>query len=149
MKMQFSKKEILDAIVKTVKFSGLKECYVRPLAYYGYGMMGLTPTQNKVDVSIACWAWKMGESKAGKFSGAKCKVSSWIKIDSRFIDRHAIENNIRLLSIQPHHIFSIEKLPFHHRDPFDGLLLSQCLQEKMHLLSKDKEFDKYGINRIW
>ena len=46
--------------------------------------MGLTPTQNKVDVSIACWEWKMGESKAGKFSGAKCKVSSWTKIDSRY-----------------------------------------------------------------
>ena len=83
MKMQFSKKEISDAIVKTVKHSRLKECYIRPLAYYGYGTMGLTPTQNKVDVSIACWEWKMGESKAGKFSGAKCKVSSWIKIDSR------------------------------------------------------------------
>jgi len=83
MKMQFSKKEISDAILKTVKASGLKECYIRPLAYYGYGTMGLTPTQNKVDVSIACWEWAMGESKAGKFSGAKCKVSSWIKIDSR------------------------------------------------------------------
>ena len=83
MKMQFSKKEITDAIVKTVKTSGLEECYIRPLAYYGYGTMGLTPTQNKVDVAIACWAWKMGESKAGKFSGAKCKISSWIKIDSR------------------------------------------------------------------
>ncbi len=77
MKMQFSKKEISDAILKTVKSSKLKECYIRPLAYYGYGTMGLTPTQNKVDVSIACWEWKMGESKAGKFSGAKCKVSSW------------------------------------------------------------------------
>jgi len=83
MKMQFSKKEISNAVVKTTKSSGLKECYIRPLAYYGYGTMGLTPTQNKVDVSIACWAWKMGEGKAGKFSGAKCKVSSWIKIDSR------------------------------------------------------------------
>ena len=83
MKMQFSKKQISDAIIKTVKASGLKECYIRPLAYYGYGTMGLTPTQNKVDVSIACWEWKMGESKAGKFSGAKCKVSSWTKIDSR------------------------------------------------------------------
>jgi len=83
MKMQFSKKEIFNAILKTVKTSGLKECYIRPLAYYGYGTMGLTPTQNKVDVSIACWEWAMGESKAGKFSGAKCKVSSWIKIDSR------------------------------------------------------------------
>ena len=83
MKMQFSKQQITDAIIKTVKTSGLKECYIRPLAYYGYGTMGLTPTHNKVDVSIACWEWKMGESEAGKFSGAKCKVSSWIKIDSR------------------------------------------------------------------
>lgn len=83
MKMQFTKKQISNAIINTVKNSGLKECYIRPLAYYGYGTMGLTPTQNKVDVAIACWEWKMGESKAGKFSGAKCKISSWIKIDSR------------------------------------------------------------------
>lgn len=83
MKMEFSKKELLDAIIKTVKASKLKECYIRPLAYYGYGTMGLTPTANKVDVAIACWEWKMGESKAGKFSGAKCKISSWVKIDSR------------------------------------------------------------------
>lgn len=83
MKMEYSKNEISDAIIKTVNASGLKECYIRPLAYYGYGTMGLTPTENKVDVSIACWEWAMGESKAGKFSGAKCKVSSWIKIDSR------------------------------------------------------------------
>ena len=83
MKMQYTKKVISDAILQTVKASGLKEAYIRPLAYYGYGTMGLTPTTNKVDMSIACWEWKMGESKAGKFSGAKCKVSSWIKIDSR------------------------------------------------------------------
>ena len=83
MKMQYTQKEISDAILKTVKSSKLKEAYIRPLAYYGYGTMGLTPTTNKVDMSIACWEWKMGESKAGKFSGAKCKVSSWVKIDSR------------------------------------------------------------------
>lgn len=82
MKMPYNKKQITDAIIKTVKNSTLKECYIRPIAYYGYGEMGLTPTQNKVDVAIACWPWKMGESKAGKFSGAKCKISSWIRIDS-------------------------------------------------------------------
>jgi len=83
MKMQFSKQVISEAIEKTVKACKLKEAYIRPLAYYGYGTMGLTPTGNNVDVSISCWEWKMGESKAGKFSGAKCKISSWIKIDSR------------------------------------------------------------------
>ena len=83
MKMPYSKKKISDAIVNTVKISKLKQCYIRPLAYYGYGTMGLTPTNNKVDVSISCWEWKMGESKAGKFSGAKCKISKWIRIDSK------------------------------------------------------------------
>lgn len=83
MKMQFTKEQITDAIIKTVKASTLKECYIRPLAYYGYGTMGLTPTPNKVDVSIACWEWKMGESKAGKVTGARCKISSWLRIDSR------------------------------------------------------------------
>ncbi|HSA98511.1 MAG TPA: branched-chain amino acid transaminase [Candidatus Nitrosotenuis sp.] len=83
MKMQFSKDQITDGIIKTVKASGLRECYIRPLAYYGYGTMGLTPTPNKVDVSIACWEWKLGESKAGKLTGARCKISSWLRIDSR------------------------------------------------------------------
>ncbi len=82
MKMPYNKKQITDAIIKTVKNSTLKECYIRPISYYGYGELGLTPTQNKVDVAIACWPWKMGESKAGKFTGAKCKISSWIRIDS-------------------------------------------------------------------
>ena len=83
MKIPYSKKKISDAIIKTVKTSKLKECYIRPLAYYGYGTMGLTPIKNNVDVSISCWEWKMGESKAGKFTGAKCKISKWIRIDSK------------------------------------------------------------------
>jgi len=83
MKMKYSKKKISDAIIKTVKASGLKECYIRPIAYCGVGAVGLTPPLDNVDVAIACWEWKMGESKAGKVSGAKCKISKWIRIDSR------------------------------------------------------------------
>ena len=82
MKIRYTKKQIIDAIIKTVKASGLKECYIRPIAYYGYGTMGLTPTLNKVDVSVACLEM-IGEPKAGKFSGAKCKISKWIRIDSK------------------------------------------------------------------
>ena len=83
MKIPYSKKQVSNAIIKTVKASKLKQCYIRPLAYYGYGTMGLTPLKNKVDVSISCWEWKMGESKAGKFSGARCKISKCVRIDSR------------------------------------------------------------------
>ena len=83
MKMPFSQKEISDGIIKTVKASKLKECYIRPIAYYGHGVMGLTPTPNKVEVAIACWEWNLGESSAGKVRGVRCKVSSWLRIDSR------------------------------------------------------------------
>jgi len=82
MNIPYSKQQIENAIIQTVKASTLRECYIRPIAYYGYGTMGLTPTLNKIDVAIACWEWKIGESKAGKISGARCKVSSWIRIDS-------------------------------------------------------------------
>ncbi len=83
MKLPYSKNEISDAIIRTVKASKLKECYIRPIAYYGYGVLGLTPTPNKIDLAIACWEWKLGESSAGKTHGARCKVSSWLRIDSR------------------------------------------------------------------
>ena len=83
MKMPYTREEVDDAILLTVRESGLEECYIRPIAYYGYGEMGLTPSLNSVDVAVACWEWKMGESKAGKFSGARCMVSSWTRIDSR------------------------------------------------------------------
>ncbi|MFZ1075993.1 MAG: branched-chain amino acid transaminase [Nitrosotalea sp.] len=83
MKVPYSKKVISDGIIKTVLASGLKECYIRPIAYYSYGVLGLTPTPNKIDVAIACWEWNTGESSAGKTHGARCKVSSWLRIDSR------------------------------------------------------------------
>ncbi|HYL66929.1 MAG TPA: branched-chain amino acid transaminase [Nitrosopumilaceae archaeon] len=83
MKLPYSKNEISKAIIETVKASKLKECYIRPIAYYGYGVLGLTPTPNKIDLAIACWEWKLGESSAGKVHGARCKVSSWLRIDSR------------------------------------------------------------------
>ncbi len=83
MKIPYTKKEISDAIIKTVIASKLRECYIRPIAYYGHGVLGLTPTPNKIDVAIACWEWNLGESNAGKVRGARCKVSSWLRIDSR------------------------------------------------------------------
>lgn len=83
MKIPYSKKQISDAIIKTVKASKLKECYIRPIAFYGHGVMGLTPTPNKIEVAIACWEWNLGESSAGKIHGARCKVSTWLRIDSR------------------------------------------------------------------
>ena len=41
------------------------------------------------------------------------------------------------------------KLEFHHKDPFDRLIISQALAEKVSIISNDECFDKYGIKRIW
>lgn len=83
MKIPYSKKQISDAIIRTVRKSTMKECYIRPIAYYGYGMLGLTPTANKIDVAIACVEALQEYTKAGKIRGTRCKVSRWLRIDSR------------------------------------------------------------------
>jgi PIN domain nuclease of toxin-antitoxin system len=58
-------------------------------------------------------------------------------------------NDLKLLSITPEHIYALESLPHHHRDPFDRLLISQALYENMPILSVDIAFDAYPVQRIW
>jgi PIN domain nuclease of toxin-antitoxin system len=59
------------------------------------------------------------------------------------------ENQIKILPIELSHIYTIEQLPLHHRDPFDRLIIAQSLTEKMPIASVDKAFDVYSIERIW
>ena len=66
-----------------------------------------------------------------------------------FIEKHAISNNVRLLNISEQHVLPLERLPLHHKDPFDRLLVCQCLEDKFSLLSIDKAFDKYKVKRVW
>lgn len=54
-----------------------------------------------------------------------------------------------LLPIRTIHCGGVVGLPFHHRDPFDRLLISQARQEALVLLSCDTIFDAYGVSRIW
>lgn len=57
MKLPYSVDELCTAAVETVSKNRLKHCYIRPLAYYDYGVMGLNPRDSKAVVSIACWPW--------------------------------------------------------------------------------------------
>jgi len=75
----FSKAEIKSAIIKTVTANRLKECYIRPLVYIGYGAMGLYPKENPVNVSIAAWPWGAYLGDEGLESGIRIKVSSFTK----------------------------------------------------------------------
>jgi branched-chain amino acid aminotransferase len=71
--------EIVEATKETVRSTGLSSCYIRPIAYLGYGEMGLNTMPCTVDVAIACWPWGayLGDDAVEK--GVRMKVSSWTR----------------------------------------------------------------------
>jgi branched-chain amino acid aminotransferase len=81
MDLPYSVEELVEATKQTVKSTGLPSCYIRPIAYYGYGEMGLNTLPCKVDVAIACWPWGayLGDDAVQK--GVRMKISSWTRHD--------------------------------------------------------------------
>jgi len=81
MDLPYSVDELVQATKDTVRSTGLPSCYIRPIAYYGYGEMGLNTLPCKVDVAIACWPWGayLGDDAVEK--GVRMKVSSWSRHD--------------------------------------------------------------------
>lgn len=57
--------------------------------------------------------------------------------------------SIILLPIQPVHILKLLELPFEHNDPFDRLMIAQCLQDQIAFISNEVLFLRYGVNRVW
>lgn len=66
-----------------------------------------------------------------------------------FIETHAVGNNIKILDIRSKHLYKIENLPFHHRDPFDRIIIAQCMIENYSIAGSDKAFDSYPVSRVW
>ena len=58
-------------------------------------------------------------------------------------------NSIAVLSITIDHLHTVRVLPFHHRDPFDRLIIAQAQAEAMPVISTDAVFDSYSIPREW
>ena len=59
------------------------------------------------------------------------------------------ENGIEILPTEFEHFLKVSNLPFHHKDPFDRLIISQALIEQMDIVGKDEHFAAYGLNPIW
>jgi PIN domain nuclease of toxin-antitoxin system len=66
-----------------------------------------------------------------------------------FIPQQLGINSISLLSITVDHAVKVSALPFHHRDPFDRLLVAQALVSDMPIVGADGVFDAYGVKRLW
>jgi len=67
----------------------------------------------------------------------------------RFIEQQVDHMGLSLLPIALEHVLAVETLPFHHRDPFDRLLIAQASYERTAILGTDTAFDAYGVERVW
>ncbi len=81
MDLPYSVEELVEATKDVVRDSGLPSCYIRPIAYFGYGEMGLNTLPCSVDVAIACWPWGayLGDDALSK--GVRMKISTWLRHD--------------------------------------------------------------------
>ena len=67
----------------------------------------------------------------------------------KFLTKNLTSNNFHLFSNDLSHIVSVSTLPFHHRDPFDPLLVAQALKSNLPIVSADGMLAPYGIVRLW
>lgn len=66
-----------------------------------------------------------------------------------FVQHAVFDNGFGILPIEPNHTGLVSQLPFHHKDPFDRLLIAQALSEGVPLVSADAALDAYGVTRLW
>ena len=80
MEIPFEREALRRATHELIGRNGLRSCYIRPIAFRGYGQMGLFPLDAPVDVTIAAWSWGAYLGEEGKRDGIRAKVSSWKRI---------------------------------------------------------------------
>ncbi|HEX6938772.1 MAG TPA: branched-chain amino acid transaminase [Longimicrobiales bacterium] len=75
--LPFSRQELAQACVETVRRNGLDACYIRPMVVRGYGAAGMVPHASPVEVYIACWPWGTYLGDGALENGVDVCVSSW------------------------------------------------------------------------
>ena len=83
MELPYSTEQLREATHELIARNGHSSCYIRPIAYRGYGQMGLNPLEAPIDVSIATWPWGAYLGEAGIRDGVRAKISSWERISPR------------------------------------------------------------------
>jgi branched-chain amino acid aminotransferase len=81
MDLPYSVEELVEATKETIRANHLDSCYIRPIAFLGYGEMGLNPLPSPVNVSIAVWPWGSYLGDEGLEHGVRMKISTWRRMD--------------------------------------------------------------------
>lgn len=99
----------------------------------------LVDPTNHVFISIASF-WEIAiKSSRGKLSLAKSIETVFAEID---------RSSITILAIEPEHTLLISRLPFHHKDPFDRMIIAQAIELGIPLMSTDRNFSAYGVELL-
>ncbi len=99
MDLPFSVEELRTACLELVAVNGLPECYLRPIAFYGYGELGVSTAGNPVDVVIMSWPWGAYLGDEGLKNGIRVKISSWKRVGANTIPHAAKATGIYLNSM--------------------------------------------------
>ena len=89
MDIPFSRSDLEQACVDVVRANGVPTVYIRPVAFSGYGQMGLDPTLSPVQVAVGEWEWGAYLGQQGIEKGVRATVSSWVRVDSRSLPPQA------------------------------------------------------------
>jgi len=81
MDLPYSVEELVEATKETIRANRMDSCYIRPIAFLGYGEMGLNPLPCTVNVSIAVWPWGSYLGDEGLKRGVRMKISTWRRMD--------------------------------------------------------------------
>jgi branched-chain amino acid aminotransferase len=99
MEIPYSVDDLRTAHFELIAANGLPECYLRPLAFFGYGELRVGATGNPVDVAIISWPWGAYLGDEGLQNGIRCKISSWKRIGPNVIPHAAKATGVYLNSM--------------------------------------------------
>ncbi len=99
MELPFSVDDMRAATLELIGANGLAECYIRPIAFYGYGELGVHPRSNPVDVVIMSWPWGAYLGEEALTQGISAKVSSWKRVGPNTIPHVSKATGIYLNSM--------------------------------------------------
>ena len=99
MELPYTVSELRDATRELLVANEIGECYVRPIAFYGFEDLGVNPDTNPIDVAIMSWPWGTYLGEEGKRRGISAAVSSWLRVGPNTIPHAAKATGVYLNSM--------------------------------------------------
>jgi branched-chain amino acid aminotransferase len=99
MEIPYTKEELREVCHELISINGLPECYIRPIAFYGYGQLGVAARDNPVETVIMSWPWGAYLGEEGLTTGIRAKISSWQRIGPNVIPHVSKATGIYLNSM--------------------------------------------------